>query len=147
MVRGQAQLLRRGLERGVRVGGLLGPGQGPGGRAAGPAVVAGEVDEVVIPEGSAIVGLAFARDEALAAQGLVPGGGGCAAATFTEDCDNDGELDRELVLERSDEDGAVVYAMKWPDPFPRVLGFHEVFHLLVVAAAVTQFVAVSMVVM
>ena len=42
--------------------------------------------------------------------------------------------------------GAVIYATQWPDPFPRVLGFHEVFHLLVVAAAVTQFVAVSMVV-
>ena len=43
--------------------------------------------------------------------------------------------------------GALVYAAKWPDPFPRILGFHEVFHLLVVAAAVTQFVAVSLVVM
>jgi hemolysin III len=42
--------------------------------------------------------------------------------------------------------GAVVYAAKWPDPFPRILGFHEIFHLLVVAAAVTQFVAVSLVV-
>jgi len=43
--------------------------------------------------------------------------------------------------------GAVIYAAKWPNPFPRTLGFHEVFHLLVVAAAVTQFVAVSLVVM
>jgi hemolysin III len=43
--------------------------------------------------------------------------------------------------------GALVYAAKWPDPFPRTLGFHEVFHLLVVAAAVTQFVAVSLVVL
>jgi hemolysin III len=43
--------------------------------------------------------------------------------------------------------GAVVYAAKWPNPFPRTLGFHEIFHLLVVAAAVTQFVAVSLVVM
>jgi hemolysin III len=43
--------------------------------------------------------------------------------------------------------GAVIYATRWPDPFPRVLGFHEVFHLLVVVAAVTQFVAVSLVVM
>jgi len=43
--------------------------------------------------------------------------------------------------------GAVIYATKWPNPFPRTLGFHEIFHLLVVAAAVTQFVAVSMVVM
>ena len=29
--------------------------------------------------------------------------------------------------------GAVIYARKRPDPFPRVLGFHEVFHLFVVA--------------
>jgi len=43
--------------------------------------------------------------------------------------------------------GAMVYAFRWPDPLPRTLGFHEVFHLLVVAAAVTQFVAVSLVVM
>jgi hemolysin III len=43
--------------------------------------------------------------------------------------------------------GALVYAAKWPDPFPRTLGFHEVFHLLVVAAAVTQFVAVTFVVL
>ena len=43
--------------------------------------------------------------------------------------------------------GALVYASKWPNPLPRTLGFHEVFHLLVVAAAVTQFVAVSLIVM
>jgi len=42
--------------------------------------------------------------------------------------------------------GAAIYAAKWPNPFPRTLGFHEIFHLLVVAAAVTQFVAVSLVV-
>jgi hemolysin III len=43
--------------------------------------------------------------------------------------------------------GALIYAMRWPNPFPRTLGFHEIFHLLVVAAAVTQFVAVSLVVL
>ena len=43
--------------------------------------------------------------------------------------------------------GAVVYASKWPNPLPRTLGFHEVFHLLVVCAAVTQFVAVALIVM
>ena len=43
--------------------------------------------------------------------------------------------------------GAVIYATKWPDPIPRIFGFHELFHLLVVAAAVIQFVAVSLVVM
>ena len=29
--------------------------------------------------------------------------------------------------------GAVVYASRRPNPFPRVLGFHEVFHLFVIA--------------
>jgi hemolysin III len=43
--------------------------------------------------------------------------------------------------------GAAVYAFRWPDPFPTMFGFHELFHLLVVAAAVTQFVAVSLVVL
>ncbi len=37
--------------------------------------------------------------------------------------------------------GAVIYARRWPDPFPRVLGFHEVFHLFVVAGGAV-FVAV-----
>ena len=43
--------------------------------------------------------------------------------------------------------GAVIYATQWPNPFPRTLGFHEIFHLLVVAAAASQFVAVSLVVL
>ena len=42
--------------------------------------------------------------------------------------------------------GALVYAFHWPNPFPATFGFHEIFHLLVVAAAATQFVAVSLVV-
>jgi hemolysin III len=29
--------------------------------------------------------------------------------------------------------GAVIYALRWPDPLPRVLGFHELFHLFVIA--------------
>lgn len=43
--------------------------------------------------------------------------------------------------------GAVAYAAKRPNPIPRWVGFHEVFHLLVVAAAAVQFVAVSLVVL
>ena len=43
--------------------------------------------------------------------------------------------------------GALTYAFHWPNPFPATFGFHEIFHLLVVAAATTQFVAVSFVVM
>ncbi len=42
--------------------------------------------------------------------------------------------------------GAIVYAVHWPNPFPATFGFHEVFHVLVVAAAATQFVAVALVV-
>ncbi len=43
--------------------------------------------------------------------------------------------------------GALAYATTWPNPFPATFGFHEVFHVLVIAAAVTQFVAVSLVVL
>ena len=43
--------------------------------------------------------------------------------------------------------GALAYATAWPDPFPATFGFHEIFHLLVIAAAATQFVAVSLVVL
>jgi hemolysin III len=39
--------------------------------------------------------------------------------------------------------GAVVYALRRPDPWPRVFGFHEVFHALVVAAAAMHFVAMA----
>lgn len=42
--------------------------------------------------------------------------------------------------------GAVAYACKRPNPFPATLGFHEVFHLLTVAAACTQCIAVFLVV-
>jgi hemolysin III len=39
--------------------------------------------------------------------------------------------------------GAVVYARQRPDPWPRVFGFHEVFHTLVIAAAAVHFVAMA----
>ena len=39
--------------------------------------------------------------------------------------------------------GAIIYASRRPDPFPTVFGFHEIFHVLVVAAAACQFVAVT----
>ena len=38
--------------------------------------------------------------------------------------------------------GAVVYARKRPDPNPEVFGYHEIFHLLVIAAAAVQYAAV-----
>ncbi len=38
--------------------------------------------------------------------------------------------------------GAVVYAARWPDPVPRLFGYHEVFHLCTIVAAVCHYVAV-----
>lgn len=38
--------------------------------------------------------------------------------------------------------GALVYARRWPDPFPAWFGFHEVFHLLVIAASTAHYLAI-----
>jgi hemolysin III len=39
--------------------------------------------------------------------------------------------------------GAIVYARRRPDPVPMVFGYHELFHVLVIAAAACQYVAVT----
>jgi hemolysin III len=39
--------------------------------------------------------------------------------------------------------GAAVYALRRPDPAPAVFGYHEVFHALVIIAAVLHFAAVA----
>jgi hemolysin III len=39
--------------------------------------------------------------------------------------------------------GAVVYALKRPDPFPRVFGYHEVFHALVISGSLVHFALVA----
>jgi hemolysin III len=39
--------------------------------------------------------------------------------------------------------GAVVYALRKPDPAPAVFGYHELFHALVIAAAACQYAAVA----
>jgi len=39
--------------------------------------------------------------------------------------------------------GAVVYAIRRPDPFPRVFGYHELFHALTIVALVCQYVAIA----
>ena len=39
--------------------------------------------------------------------------------------------------------GAVIYAMKRPDPVPTVFGYHEVFHALVILAAAIQYVVIA----
>jgi hemolysin III len=40
--------------------------------------------------------------------------------------------------------GAIVYALRKPDPLPRVFGYHEVFHALTIAAATCQYVAIAL---
>ena len=37
--------------------------------------------------------------------------------------------------------GAFIYARRWPDPRPTVFGYHEVFHLFVIAAGTSHFIA------
>ena len=39
--------------------------------------------------------------------------------------------------------GAVVYALRRPDPVPTVFGYHEVFHVLVIVAAALQYAVVA----
>ena len=38
--------------------------------------------------------------------------------------------------------GATVYARRWPNPDPRVFGYHEFFHIMVIIAAALHFAAV-----
>lgn len=40
--------------------------------------------------------------------------------------------------------GAVVYALRRPDPIPAVFGYHELFHAFVIAAAACQYGAVAL---
>jgi hemolysin III len=39
--------------------------------------------------------------------------------------------------------GAVIYALRRPDPSPAVFGYHEIFHVLVIAAAAAHYAAVA----
>ena len=39
--------------------------------------------------------------------------------------------------------GSLMYLFRWPDPFPRVFGFHEVFHSMVVVASGTFYFVVA----
>ncbi|MGA2012067.1 MAG: hemolysin III family protein [Solirubrobacteraceae bacterium] len=39
--------------------------------------------------------------------------------------------------------GAVVYAIKRPDPVPAVFGYHEIFHALVIVAAALQYAVIA----
>lgn len=40
--------------------------------------------------------------------------------------------------------GAVIYALRRPNPAPRVFGFHEVFHSFTIGGYVTHYVAISL---
>ena len=39
--------------------------------------------------------------------------------------------------------GAVTYALRRPNPVPHVFGYHEIFHVLVIAAAAVHFIAIA----
>jgi hemolysin III len=39
--------------------------------------------------------------------------------------------------------GAIVYAVKRPDPVPQIFGYHEVFHALTLVAVACQYVAIA----
>jgi hemolysin III len=43
--------------------------------------------------------------------------------------------------------GAIIYARRRPDPVPTVFGYHEIFHVLVVAAAALHFAVIAFVVL
>ena len=39
--------------------------------------------------------------------------------------------------------GAVIYALHWPNPWPKWFGYHEIFHAFVVAGIAVHYVAVA----
>ena len=39
--------------------------------------------------------------------------------------------------------GAVIFAMRRPNPFPATFGYHEVFHVLVITAVACHYVALA----
>ena len=62
------------------------------------------------------------------------------------------QLSAELPIDAADPDGrrrravhggAVIFALGRPNPWPRVFGFHEIFHVFVILAAVAHFVAMA----
>jgi hemolysin III len=40
--------------------------------------------------------------------------------------------------------GALSYHRRWPNPYPAVFGYHEVFHVYVCAAVVCQYIAIAL---
>jgi hemolysin III len=43
--------------------------------------------------------------------------------------------------------GAVVYSVRWPNPWPQTFGYHEFFHAFTAAAAICHYAAVWLVVL
>jgi len=43
--------------------------------------------------------------------------------------------------------GAIVHAARRPDPWPRVFGYHEIFHVCVIVAALLQYCAIAFLVL
>jgi hemolysin III len=41
--------------------------------------------------------------------------------------------------------GALIYLFRWPDPSPKVFGYHEVFHVLIILGCACHFVAIGLV--
>ena len=39
--------------------------------------------------------------------------------------------------------GAIIYAVRWPNPLPRFVGHHEIFHLMVTVASVMLYGVVA----
>ena len=71
-----------------------------------------------------------------------PGGSSCSTSRPTARALDAAELTMLAVGGGLYTVGAVVYALKRPNPWPAVFGFHEMFHTFVVAAAACHWVAV-----
>jgi hemolysin III len=41
--------------------------------------------------------------------------------------------------------GALAYAFRRPNPWPQMFGYHEIFHLLVIAGAALHYISVAFV--
>lgn len=39
--------------------------------------------------------------------------------------------------------GAAIYISRWPDPWPSVFGYHEVFHLMIIVGCACHFIAIA----
>ena len=39
--------------------------------------------------------------------------------------------------------GAVIFAMRRPDPYPSTFGYHEIFHVLVITAVACHYTALA----